>query len=285
MLSYEALKDKPSQLLAVTSLTSKEFERVLAKFSEAYEELYPSDLNWRGESRQRRQGGGMKGALAKLEDKLLFILMYQKVYAIQVAHGLQFGLSQPQTNAWIQQLLPVLQKALAKLDMTPERDGSKLAESVSKTIPPDLQIDGTDRPRQRPKDSDAQKAVYSGKHKTHTDKNVLLINEHTSQVEFLSATQPGSMHDKKVADEANIVYPPDATLTKDTGFQGYEPENINTYQPKKNRKASRSATMIVCSTALSPRSASKLSTLSLVSSAAASSKISFATPYPACLMS
>ena len=143
MLSYEALKDKPSQLLAVTSLTSKEFERVLAKFSEAYEELYPSDLNWRGESRQRRQGGGMKGALAKLEDKLLFILMYQKVYAIQVAHGLQFGLSQPQTNAWIQQLLPVLQKALAKLDMTPERDGSELAESVSKTVPPDLQIDGT----------------------------------------------------------------------------------------------------------------------------------------------
>ena len=45
MLSYEALKDKPSQLLAVTSLTSKEFERVLVTFGEAYEALYPSNLN------------------------------------------------------------------------------------------------------------------------------------------------------------------------------------------------------------------------------------------------
>ena len=102
-------------------------------------------------------------------------------------------MSQPQANAWIQRLLPVLQTALVKLDMTPERDESKLAELVSSTVAPGFQIDGTDRPRQRPKDSEAQKAAYSGKHKTHTDKNVLLINEHTSQAEFLSATQPGSM--------------------------------------------------------------------------------------------
>jgi len=139
----------------------------------------------------------MKSALPQMEDKLLFIMMYHKVYAIQSAHGLQFGLSQSQANHWIHRLLPVLQKALTKLDMTPEREGSKLAEFLSVEIPPDFQIDGTDRPRQRPKDSHMQTAVYSGKHKTHTDKNVLLINEHTRQIEFLSATQPGSMHDKK----------------------------------------------------------------------------------------
>ena len=62
MLSYGELKDKPSQLLAVTSLTSKEYERVLVTFGEAYEALYPSNLNWRGEPRQRQVGGGMKGA-------------------------------------------------------------------------------------------------------------------------------------------------------------------------------------------------------------------------------
>jgi hypothetical protein len=183
----------------------------------------------------------MKGALAQMEDKLLFILMYQKVYTLQTAHGLQFGLSQPQANAWIQRLMPVLQRALSKLGMTPEREGSKLTHSVSADTdnsPPDFQIDGTDRPRQRPVDSARQDAVYSGKHKTHTDKNVLLINEHSGQVVYLSPTQPGSMHDKKVADEANIVYPADATLTKDTGFQGYEPDDVITYQPKKNLKAS-----------------------------------------------
>ena len=44
------------------------------------------------------------------------------------------------------------------------------------------------------------------------------------------------MHDKKVADEANIVYPPNATLTKDTGFQGYEPSDVITFQPKKTKR-------------------------------------------------
>lgn len=241
MLSYADLKDKPSQFLAVTSLTHEEFERVLPKFAEAYDERYPSTLNWKGQPRRRSRGGGMKGVLRHMEDKLLFILMYHKVYTIQAAHGLQFGLSQSQANYWIHRLLPVLQQALAQLGMTPEREGSHLAESlspdVSPDLPPDLQIDGTDRPRQRPKDAQTQREVYSGKHKAHTNKNVLLINEHTRQIVFLSPTQPGSIHDKKVADKvadiANICYPPAATLTKDTGFQGYEPDGVITYQPKK----------------------------------------------------
>src|SRR5258706_15491600 len=39
-----------------------------------------------------------------------------------------------------------------------------------------------------------------------------------------------------MADEAAIVYPPDATLGKDTGFQGYEPSRVLTWQPKKKPK-------------------------------------------------
>ena len=46
---------------------------------------------------------------------------------------------------------------------------------------------------------------------------------------------PGSTHDKKAADAAQIVYPANATLGKDTGFQGYEPPGVVTYQPKKSR--------------------------------------------------
>lgn len=53
---------------------------------------------------------------------------------------------------------------------------------------------------------------------------------------FLSPTQPGKKHDKKQADEAAIVYPYQATLGKDTGFQGYEPPDVITWQPKKKPK-------------------------------------------------
>ena len=52
----------------------------------------------------------------------------------------------------------------------------------------------------------------------------------------MSATQPGKVHDKKQADHAAIVYPCSATLGKDTGFQGYEPEMVMTWQPKKKPK-------------------------------------------------
>lgn len=56
---------------------------------------------------------------------------------------------------------------------------------------------------------------------------------------YLSPTQPGKKHDKKHADEAAIVYPHQATLGKDTGFQGYEPPNVITWQPKKKPKGQR----------------------------------------------
>jgi hypothetical protein len=69
--------------------------------------------------------------------------------------------------------------------------------------------------------------------KAHTDKNVLLINAHRIKVVYLSQTYSGKTHDKRVADLEAIEYPAHATLTKDTGFQGYEPKGVLTFQPRK----------------------------------------------------
>jgi len=72
--------------------------------------------------------------------------------------------------------------------------------------------------------------------KAHTDKNLVLVNIHSQKVVYLSATIAGKVHDKKQADLAAIVYPYAATLGKDTGFQGYEPADVFTWQPKKKPK-------------------------------------------------
>jgi hypothetical protein len=72
--------------------------------------------------------------------------------------------------------------------------------------------------------------------KAHTDKNLVLVNIHSLKVVYLSRTDVGKKHDKKLADEAAICYPQHATLAKDTGFQGYEPPGIMTWQPKKKPK-------------------------------------------------
>ncbi len=52
----------------------------------------------------------------------------------------------------------------------------------------------------------------------------------------MSATCEGKKHDKKLADEQELSFPKDSKLWKDTGFQGYEPENTETFQPKKKPK-------------------------------------------------
>ena len=66
-----------------------------------------------------------------------------------------------------------------------------------------------------------------------------MVNEITRKVVYLGPTVAGRMHDKKAADKAEMTYPINATLDKDTGFQGYEPERVLTTQPKKSPKARR----------------------------------------------
>lgn len=237
MFKYSLLKEKPKEFLTVTGLMPNEFERLLPVFSSKLATLRPLDQTQKGKQRQRKKGGGTKGKLQADEDKLLFILEYQKTYPLQTIIGLQYGLSQPQANYWIHHLMPVLQETLRELGLTPERDPEAIAKSpLLKGAAPDFLIDGTERRRQRPKDSAEQVEHYSGKKKAHTDKNLLLVSSESKKVIYLSSTVGGQTHDKKMADENPIRYPNGATLGKDTGFQGYEPEGVITFQPKKSRK-------------------------------------------------
>jgi len=53
---------------------------------------------------------------------------------------------------------------------------------------------------------------------------------------YLSQTYEGKRHDKKIVDGEAPVIPKGISLYKDTGFQGYEPEGVNTFQPLKKPK-------------------------------------------------
>jgi hypothetical protein len=161
-------------------------------------------------------------------------LVYQKTSPLQVAHGLQFGLSQGQVNYWVHRLLPILQMSLSETGMKPLRKGAEVADSIEGSEGgANLSLDAAERLLQRPVNEDKQREKYSGKRKTHTDKNLLLVNENTKKVVYLSETADGKKHDKKLADESRISYPKNTSLTQDTGFQGYQPEGVLVRQPKK----------------------------------------------------
>ncbi len=160
MLTYATLKDRPKEFLAVTGLHLEEFLLLLPAFSEVYQ----ADLTQKtatGHQRQRRAGAGAKGKLATMEDKLLFILVYQKTYPLQTLLGLHFGLGQPQAHYWIHRLLPTLQQALKQRGHAPQRDPEKVADCQEVSY--ELLIDATERRRQRPQDPAAQQDYYSGK--------------------------------------------------------------------------------------------------------------------------
>jgi hypothetical protein len=234
MLKYDELKEKPKDFLAMTGLRVEEFECLLATFERCYQLSIKPKPKATNKKKRRAAGGGRKGALLTPSDKLLFILSYQKTAQLQTGHGLQFNLSQPQTNYWIHRLLPIVQQSLAEMGMKPEREGEQVGDLIEASEGgANLSLDATERELQRPVNVTKQKEKYSGKKKTHTDKNLLLVNENTKKVVYLSPTVEGKKHDKKLADESKIRYPKNASLTKDTGFQGYEPEGVLSEQPKK----------------------------------------------------
>ena len=248
MVTYERLQADRRQFLALTGLTLAEFQLLLSAFPRAYQRLYPASQTTEGQPRQRAPGGGWKGRLQRPEDQLLFILVYLKTYPLQVVMGELFDLSQPRVNYWIHRLLPVLQEALDDLGVCPERNARHFAHSpAAAAAEPRLIIDGTERRRQRPKNPEKQALHSSGKKKTHTDKNVVLVTLPRKRIDFLSPTCVGKTHDKKIADHEALCYPRNTVLYKDTGFQGYEPPVGQTRQPKKsqakaNYRSARSGT-------------------------------------------
>ena len=160
------------------------------------------------------------------------MLFYFKRYPLQKVMAMLFGLSQGQVSHWVDVLTPLVNVALGQELLLPARRPADL-ETLLREVPALrlLVIDGTERPVRRPKDEQRRQDDYSGKKKAHRKKNLLVTAER--RVVYLGTTAVGSVHDKKLADESGLTYPPDTLVLKDTGFQGHEPPGCATLQPKK----------------------------------------------------
>ena len=102
MIRHDKIARHPRTFKTLTGLSTESFIQILPSFEEAWE----SDLDRRdtGRVRRRRRGGGRKGRLADTADRLVFILMYFRLYPIQAVQGLLFGMDQPQANEWVHRL-------------------------------------------------------------------------------------------------------------------------------------------------------------------------------------
>lgn len=239
MLSYEKLKKRPSHLHRLTGLTVFEFDQLLDKFQSSWN-LYMGDLG-KNPKRRRKIGGGRHATLLSLEDKLLFILVYVRMYPLLFLQGIMFNIEEGNTCIWVHRLLPLLDQALGFSHKRPARKhrGRNLEELLREF--PELKElgilgDGVERPTRRPKDNEKQKNLYSGKKKRHTRKNIILTNPKTTEVVFLGETQNGTMHDKKALDEEELKTDIPVKLGVDLGFEGLEMGNVQVVLPWKKPK-------------------------------------------------
>lgn len=230
MITYNMVKNREKLFISLTGLRPAESEALLPCFEAAYDGYVREKAE---QERERACGGGRKPVLLKTEDMLLFILFYFKLYPLQEVIGFLYGMGQTQANFWIHRLSAVLKMTLDALNHLPERDPSELGKTLTEDGETEFAVDGTEREIQRPKDNEKQKEFYSGRKKRHTVKNNVIVSVGGRKVKYLSGTCEGKKHDKKLCDEECPVFPQGIDLWKDTGFQGYEPEGVNTHQPKK----------------------------------------------------
>lgn len=233
MLTFARIASKPVVFQTLTGLSRQAFLDLLPAFHRAEAHIQHQTQQRRATPRKRQIGGGRKPLLRSDAARLLFILFYFKIYPLQAVQALFFGMSQAQACEWIHRLTPVLNQALGFEQHLPARKAADVRQVLRQCPGLEFIIDGTERPIQRPKDKQRQREFYSGKKKRHTVKNVLIGDRRTGKIKALSRTRSGKTSDKRTADEEQYRFPARSTLYKDTGFQGYEPPKLRTYQPKK----------------------------------------------------
>jgi Helix-turn-helix of DDE superfamily endonuclease len=129
-LRFTELQSRPIEFLDFTSLTLDEFQLLVPPFEAAF---HTRMATWRmdGKPRTARRFTVYQNCpLPTPEDRLLFILVYLKTYALQIVQGRLFGMVQSKAHRWIHLLLPVLLAALRALGDAPARSLTALAQRL-----------------------------------------------------------------------------------------------------------------------------------------------------------
>jgi Helix-turn-helix of DDE superfamily endonuclease len=98
------------QMKALTGLSQDQFDDLLPVFSSIYREgqqqTYEDGV--KSGKRRRQPGGGAKGKLPTMADKLRFVLYYYKTYPTFDVLGQQFDMARSKANENLHKLSPIL---------------------------------------------------------------------------------------------------------------------------------------------------------------------------------
>jgi len=249
------LKGDDRQIKGLIGVTCDEFKETANDFEQATKEKKQKEYEERLKKSEdaRKPGGGRKGKMKTVFERLLYILFYIKCYPTFDVLGALFGVDKSVACRRIQHLLPIIEKTLENTAVLPKREIGSI-EELFKTFPEikDFFADGTERPVYRPKDKYEQKDNYSGKKKRHTIKNTIIVTEN-KEILYLGSTNGGKKHDfsafkeEFLSDKAiplpvvSILSPLNSPrIWLDLGFHGIEKwHSLNVIIPIKKPKGGK----------------------------------------------
>ena len=97
------------QMKALTGLSQAQFDSLLPVFSDIYRaaQQHAYEEGSQSGTRRRRPGGGSKGKLPTMVEKLAFVLYYYKTYPTFDVLGTQFAMARSKAHENLHKLSPI----------------------------------------------------------------------------------------------------------------------------------------------------------------------------------
>ena len=162
------------QMKALTGLSQAQFDSLLPVFSDLYRaaQQHAYEEGSQSGTRRRRPGGGSKGKLPTMVEKLLFVLYYYKTYPTFDVLGTQFAMARSRAHENLHKLSPILYDTLVHLELMPYRELATPEELKAALQGEErLLIDATERAYHRSQDDATPREHYSGKKTAYGEKH------------------------------------------------------------------------------------------------------------------
>ena len=248
MLSAARLRKRPKHFHNFSGLSVEQFDTLVAAVAEAQSEQQANDELRQAKQRQRAPGGGRLPKLG-LENQVLVVLIYYRLYITQLLLGYLFDLDDSNVSRLIGRLQPLLADVLpvpvqetvlfSKVSKPNKRIGS--LEELLKKHPElaDVLVDATEQQIQRPKDKHKRKDNYSGKKKCHSLKTQATTSKGGLFL-HLSRSVPGKVSDLHLLRASRVLHalPVDIDVGVDRGYDSIDKEHPQRifHQPSKARR-------------------------------------------------
>jgi hypothetical protein len=229
LLNYKWLSKKPYLFRSITGLEVPEFDSFYTQANAKYREYETKRLH--RPNRKHKVGAGYPFKLS-LQDRLLMLMVYYRLYITSTLTGVLFDLDQSNV---LKEILPLPQKL---------HDKAKRLQSIEEieALFPEFKAftDATEQEIPRPKNRKKRRTHYSGKRKRHTVKTQLTVNS-KGLIIHKSRHVRGSTHDYALYKHSHPKLPSKVCSGLDLGYLGIKDDypNLNCVLPFKKKNPGR----------------------------------------------